>query len=37
VVTPAEEPLILEEQLAEVTPDNLHDEVDTGPIVGDET
>jgi antitoxin MazE len=37
IVTPAVEPtLTLEHLLAQVTEDNLHREVDTGPAVGNE-
>jgi len=38
VIVPAAEPqLTLEQLLAQVTEDNVHDETDTGPAVGKET
>ena len=36
VIAPAEETLTLERLLADVTPENLHAEIDTGPAIGDE-
>jgi antitoxin component of MazEF toxin-antitoxin module len=37
VIAPATEPVLaLEQLLAQVTEHNLHDEVDTGPAVGNE-
>lgn len=37
VVTPvAESPVLLEDLLAGITPENLHGEIDTGPSVGAE-
>ena len=37
VITPASEPeLTLSVLLAQITPENLHKEVDTGAVVGDE-
>jgi antitoxin MazE len=38
VITPVTSPkLILKQLLAKVTEENLHHEVDTGPVVGNET
>ncbi|MBI4282956.1 MAG: AbrB/MazE/SpoVT family DNA-binding domain-containing protein [Chloroflexi bacterium] len=38
IITPVAEPKsTLEQLLAKVTRDNLHHEVDTGPVVGNET